>query len=433
MRLINFVILLILVCSCSNKYELNFKDKQDILRVAKSEELIEERQVQAGGYSLDDKYNLIKTRFEDKFFLKPSNNVLRYYFKDYDQQIAVIDETVFYLFYLANMALAFDDDRFQIELSKTVDDIIQTDHLNGYDGFLPRSVILNDDEKGLDIYPDEIHSNSYSLLMFGYYFAYNASTNEETKALIVNHIETIASYYLKNDLALIDNEGKEIEVSNLNTRHLSRELDALVIFETAAKLASSTDSRKIFKAKVNQLKDKGYIKWNKFVRFQFLNFTIPSHSSNWLNLIRLYSLSKITDEQIYYHNFKKLYNKLEKEKNPFFDALYLEVFGESDLSKKANIEYYLNTFPIELDNSEVISSYNNKNLKLFPMIVKNHQKAEVVNPLPIYQRPLVYFEWKSNQQRIDGNWGQKGNVLFSGLDFLVLYSMYMKLNSTNDK
>ena len=40
---------------------------------------------------------------------------------------------------------------------------------------------------------------------------------------------------------------------------------------------------------------------------------------------------------------------------------------------------------------------------------------------------MVYFEWKSNQRRVDGNFDQIGDEEFSGLDFLILYSMYQNL------
>ena len=107
----------------------------------------------------------------------------------------------------------------------------------------------------------------------------------------------------------------------------------------------------------------------------------------------------------------------------------MDLFNQLDEVKMQRISFYLQSFPIELDNREIISSYDaDVDLALFPRITKNYIEAESVEALPIYRRPLKYFEWKENQRRIDGNWEGKGNILFSGLDYLLLYSMYKKLN-----
>jgi hypothetical protein len=139
----------------------------------------------------------------------------------------------------------------------------------------------------------------------------------------------------------------------------------------------------------------------------------------------LYTLADLTNKKVYLRNFDKLYDVLSTENNPFFDALYMNLHDTVSPTKISDIKYYLETFPITFDNSEIISSYlEDINLESVPRYTKNSQEAEVKFPLPIYQRPMVYFEWKANQRRVDGNFNQNGNIEFSGLDFLVLYSMY---------
>lgn len=416
-----------LITSCSQKYNYRPSDQKKVAALTAIEELVEQRKEQAFAYDIDSKYEVMLARFNDDFLLRPTNTVIREYRIGRDSQSAVIDETVFYLFYLTELLRLDHSPEIQKSIAKVVDDIILMDKLNGFDGYLPRSVTYVNGE--MQIVPDEIHSNSYSLIMFGYYSAFMATDDDVIKAKIANHVAVIAKYYLDNDLVLRDDKGQEVRVSNLNKRHLSRELDALVIFEIAGLLTRDQELKDLFKAKAEDLKKRGYIKNNKILHLSIFNFQIPSHSSSWLNLVRLYALAKATDEEIYKHNFMKLYQILAVNQNPFFDALYMDLLNEIDVEKLNRIEYFLQTFPIELDNREIVSSYKgDTKLRPFPRITKNYIEAEPYDALPIYRRPLKYFEWKENQLRIDGNWHNKKTMRFSGIDYLVLYGLYKNLS-----
>ncbi|MBT4989607.1 MAG: hypothetical protein HOM96_03630 [Rickettsiales bacterium] len=422
-------ILILFCCSCSQRYSYDKSSLNEATKIKEIENVLAARQQQALLYDIDSKYTILLDRFNSQFLLSPRNIVVREYFTNRDVQTSVIDETVFYLIYLSQLSMVFDNDDLEQLIYNIVVDIIEIDKLNGLDGYLPRSVSFDKDLNQLVIVPDEIHSNSYSIIMLGYYMAYNSSKSMKVRDLISGHVSMIAKYYLDNDLVLRDDKGNEVRVSNLNKRHLSRELDALVIFEIGKKLTKDPKLQLKFEAIVDELKAKGYNKKHKILHLTLLNFEIPSHSSNWLNMLRLYILAKATDEKIYENHFVKLYNILEDEHNPFFDVLYMDLFNQLDEVKMQRISFYLQSFPIELDNREIISSYDaDVDLALFPRITKNYIEAESVEALPIYRRPLKYFEWKENQRRIDGNWEGKGNILFSGLDYLLLYSMYKKLN-----
>ena len=422
------ILVILLLFSCSKKFEYDSNDYKQLERIEAVENLIELRKEQVSQYDLNSKYEIILNRFKSKFLLYPTHLVIRSYNANKTDQIAVIDETAFYLFYLSQIINKTNFNEVEREIYKVISDIYKMDEVNGFDGFLPKNVGFDLVSNSLKQYEGEIHSNNYSILMFGYSSIYQNVENPKIRSLISDHVTMVAKRYIENDLKLVDETGKEIEVSNLRTRHLSRELDALVIFEVAANIANNQKDRDQFELLVSKLIEKKYIRNKKKVHFKLFNFQIPSHSSNWLNLLRLYTLANLTDKKVYMHNFDKLHNVLKVEYNPFFDALSMSLYDSDSQNALHDIKYYLETFPIAFDNSEIISSYlDNIDLEAFPRYTKNLQEAEVTFPLPIYQRPLVYFEWKANQRRVDGNFNQSGDIEFSGLDFLVLYSMYKNL------
>ena len=175
------------------------------------------------------------------------------------------------------------------------------------------------------------------------------------------------------------------------------------------------------------------------------SWNLASPSSHWLNMMKLYILVKAThaSQPIYkidskktteslnqaqrHHNyeimFKKLYNQLKDSENTLFTLLYGDLFSLS--TKELDIVISdLQNFPLSLNDHEIInSSRGDINLKRFPKITKTKRYTENTNPLPIYDRPLVYFEWKRNQHRVDGNFLLKGNVEYAGLDFLIAYAL----------
>jgi len=141
--------------------------------------------------------------------------------------------------------------------------------------------------------------------------------------------------------------------------------------------------------------------------------------------VRLCALTEATDREAYNTALRKLYRSQKHERNPQFAIMYLSRNPElpADLLKR-EIHTYLSSFPLSLNNHEIINRKDRDiQQKLFPPLVKHSWRAEAKVPLPIYRRPLSYNEWKQNPFRLDGKFHKRGRVLFPGTDFLLAYWM----------
>lgn len=393
-------------------------------RIEKSDKYRAIRKLEANLLTLAEKEYYLLDRFQKKFIIYDEFLVKRYNYKDGSNISAHIDESALYLAYLANRAASLKNQKnYQQAAINIVKAIYYLDNLNKLDGYLPRYVTLKDNifTPGLET----IRTNSYAILFFAYYQAYQNLQNINLKNLIENHIELIIKYYLKNDLDLHHYDGTEIKYSSLKSKILSHQLSALTIFEIANLIVTDKQLKNKIQQKLAYFYKKGYKKYNKMMRNSLGNWQFSSHSSNWLNMLKLYVLAIATNDEIYKNNFKNLYKVLQDDDNIFYDLLYGKIFPLNILQKRKIIAE-LNNYPISLDNHEIINSLRNEiKLDKFPKIIKNKRHIEGVKTLPIFDRPLVYFEWKNNQFRLDGNFLANGNIEYSGLDFLLAYAILL--------
>jgi hypothetical protein len=414
-----------LLSSCVFKAKIppidNFTIEQ---RIEKSDKYRAIRKLEANSLTLDEKEYYLLDRLQKRFIIYDEFLVKRYNYKDASNISAHIDESALYLAYLANRAASLKNDQnYQKAALNIVKGIYYLDNLNKFDGYLPRYVTLKD-----NIFTpgsETIRTNSYAILFFAYYQAYQNFQNITLKNLIKNHIELIIKYYLQNDLDLHHHDGMEVKYSSLKSKILSHQLSALTIFEIANIIVTDKQLKSKIQQKLAYFYKKGYKKYNKIMRNSLGFWQFSSHSSNWLNMLKLYVLVIATNDSIYKNNFKNLYKILANDDNIFYNLLYDKIFPLNALQKRKIITN-LNNYPISLDNHEIINSSRSKiELDNFPKIIKNKRHIEGLKALPIFDRPLVYFEWKNNQFRLDGNFAAKGNIEYSGLDFLLSYAILL--------
>lgn len=426
MKKIQLLLISLLLSSCSTYVKKIPTSNSPSLkqRIIISDAHRKARKEESETFSFSEKELYFLQRFQKKFLIKPEFLVKRYHFKDGSNISAYIDESSLYLSYLALKTKKLEFNKgFKKAAQKIIKGIYYLDSLNKLDGYLPRFVTLTNNE--FIISEEPIRTNSYSLLLFSYFLAYNYFDDKEIKQMITHHTELIIKYFLKNNLVLKDPEGNKIKYSNLKSNLiLSRKLDALVLFEIANIIVQDKALKKAINSKLEYFKHKKYDHPKQIMRPSLGAWHLVSPSSHWLNIMKLYILVKATDNENYKKMFKKLYKKLKNSQNALFTLLYGDVFSlSSDELKDAFISLY--NFPLALNNQEIInSSRTDISLKRFPRIIKNKRYTENKTPLPIFDRPLVYFEWKRNQYRVDGNFLSEGNIEFSGLDFLLPYALF---------
>jgi len=114
------ILVILLLFSCSKKFEYDSNDYKQLERIEAVENLIELRKEQVSQYDLNSKYEIILNRFKSKFLLYPTHLVIRSYNANKTDQIAVIDETAFYLFYLSQIINKTNFNEVEREIYKVI-------------------------------------------------------------------------------------------------------------------------------------------------------------------------------------------------------------------------------------------------------------------------------------------------------------------------
>lgn len=395
-------------------------------KLESSEQIIKQREKEAQSLDLPAKERYFYERFLTKFILEP-NLVKRYHLTNSNVSEAHIDESLLFLACLALRYQVTQEAKYQETAHKIIQGLYFLENLDGFNGYLPRYVI----KKGDNFMPskEQIATNSYSLLAFAYLLAYQNFDNEKIKNMLTKHLTIITKYILEHNLELVEPDGSKVEFGKFNAKFdPSKQLTGLAFFETANVIVRNDQIKATLQDKLENLYRKKYRKKNKITYLRLFGFwDLASTSSNWLNYIKLYTAIKATNHPIYKKMFSKLYHNLAKEENIFYDLLYYDIYPTA-LSQLHYSKQILASFPLELNNNEIINSGRAtvKTTK-FTNIIKNKRWLETSKPLPIYARPIIYHEWKRNQFRVNGNIGANGNVEFSGLDFLLAYSIYEKI------
>ena len=284
---------------------------------------------------------------------------------------------------------------------------------------------------------NNVHINVYSQLLFAYTHAYLLFEDPELKQMIQDHVLLISEYFLENDFVLKNEKGEIMRYSDLSPKSFTfkknRQLDLLLILESGLVILDETGfNMEDFRSKKKELLDRyKYYQSIQRLHLKIGIFEFPSHSSDWLNFLKLHALISLTDEENYKNAFMNLYKSQQREENPLFQAMYLDIKEDISPEEKELVEkssnYYLSTFPLNLSNAEIINSHN-KDIQKKIRFIKLKKVVEAETPLPIFMRPLKGHEWKRNAFRLNGNILESGNKEYPGTDFLLAYWMMEKNN-----
>ncbi|MAE63858.1 MAG: hypothetical protein CMJ18_06255 [Phycisphaeraceae bacterium] len=301
------------------------------------------------------------------------------------------------------------------------------DACNGLDGYLPKRVRLRDGALAPE--PYETHSNAYAQLLFAYVSAWAIfDDDDDMRGAVRDHVRRIAAHFLDHDLALTGPDGAAIPYSDLRPSRSrmsrSRILDALVLAESVRFILPEHDpAHQHMSEHLERMVACGYLRKIQSLRFEMLSFTVPTDSTDWLNFLRLHTLCATSGRSAYVRALDRLYRSQQSERNALFIVIHRAASTGDERSAPRAAEM-LATFPLDLDNREIINSRDRDVARRwFPRWVKNGWRAEARAPLPIYRRPSAKHEWKHNPFRIDGNFGAKHEHTYPGIDFLLAYWM----------
>ncbi len=416
-RLYKALIALPLISGCTHLSPIHQNNGLE-QRIKVSQKLIETRKKEAESLSLEEKAKFFENKLDD-FFIENYALMARE-IKESGEINAELDATTSLLPMLAFKYAVKKDPKTQELASKVIDGIIALDEFETYDGYIISSVSFDEKLRCVDEKSKTLH---YTQLFFAYVTANKLFDDKEIKEKIKKHTSKIADYLLKCELYLEKPNGEKISDSNIkpSTLRLSRSrcLDALVISESIKYLTNDKRFEKVLEDCV----DKDYLKRIQKLQLRFLNFKIPTHSSDWLNFLRLHTLIETSASPEYKTALKKLFEKEEVENNPLFNSIFLlsnPTYEKKEQLRKSTWDI-LSTFPLNLTNQEIINTGVQQ--KLFSQRVKNKSVPESIDALPIYMRALKWNAWKDNPYRIKGNLNSKGTKRYSGIDFLLAYWM----------
>jgi hypothetical protein len=431
MKNIRFYLLLTIImlvpsgCNYLTMPSTHFKDGQT--RHTQSDQLIAKRKQQAQHHTLSEKALI----FESQIFTTYKAKAHYLFGKEIKKNRKLkidIESTASVLNAMSAKYGVTGDEKDLQKIYDILTSITTFDAHNTLDGYLPCVAEGN----SLKIIDNHTHSNAYTQLLAAYLTVAKVTDDTLVVAQLQKQARRIANYFINNNFKMRDQHDLLISHSDISPNIFkssrSRILDLLAICETLNYiLPESTDINNALDKVLKIARQCGYHHKIQALSIQLFDIHIPTHSSDWLNMMRLYILCEISDKKAYHHAFSKLYKEQEDEFNPLFIIL------AQDHQASPYVKQYLDSFPTVLTNQEVMPHKKIK-LKKWPPYVKNKRIVEAKIPVPIYQRPLSTYEWKRNPYRVSGNHHRKGEKSYSGIDFLEAYWLgrYHKLISPND-
>lgn len=139
---------------------------------------------------------------------------------------------------------------------------------------------------------------------------------------------------------------------------------------------------------------------------------IPTHSSDWLNMMRLTTLYQFQQSPEYKRALQVHFKSQQDEDNALFEAMHQLVTNTPSRSLKL-----LDQYPLLTDNRQIVNPTQSYSL------IKGNWHAQTKEPIPIYKRGFHYNIWKKNPFKSIENPNQEPTINYPGLDFLIAYHL----------
>jgi len=188
----------------------------------------------------------------------------------------------------------------------------------------------------------------------------------------------------------------------------SRVLDLLVIAEGLKALTGSSESKQLLADCI----DAGYIRKLDHFEIDLGLAKIPTHSTDWLIMMRLTTLYQFQPSPEYKRGLERHFKTQQDEDNALFEAMHKLVTG-----KPSRALDLLNDYPLLTDNREILHQPD------YYQYIKNRWHAQTRDPIPVGQRGYHYNIWKRNPFEARENPGQSRTTSCHGLDFLLAYHL----------
>jgi len=408
--------------------------------VKRSHRHTEHLREQAASYNLEEKALYFERTLLEN--LHPEIKLSPLVFSKGKPGVLRMDMSALMLAMLATKYHVLQKDEDKALISKIIDNIITADVTNGYDGFVPFKFKVKNDT--LEVVSNNTHANIYVQLFFAYYQVLFYVDDENIQKQVKQHLRLILWHFIQKNYVLYDHDGGKAKYSDLSPRsltiHHNRQLSLLSLLDFGLfALDRHPNTDRVLVAKMistrKQIIDLGYGDSISNLHLQFMGIELPTHSSTWLNFLKIYTGSGSSNDPLYKRAYRSLYHHYADERNPWFELIGLCVMKPSpdEVAKTvARIKSILATYPLDLTDHEVINSKNANIIKADSYHIKLKRIIETVEPLPIYQRPLNHYEWKTNQMRLDGNFHSKGQRRYTGIDYMQLYWL-MRIVEKNEK
>ncbi|MCM8532216.1 MAG: hypothetical protein NE330_13730, partial [Lentisphaeraceae bacterium] len=326
----NWLIIVVLFTSC-HSYDVHDHYSEDELseRVILSDTGTEKLRLEAESKSLLEK----ATYFESKILkeIHPKYKfVPKHYYSDRKDQL----RTDMSSHMLAALAFKYGVTKSAQDLKlieQMIDTFIAADETNGYDGFLPYKVTVKDGK--LVATDNETHENIYVQLFFAYVIILKNVDDKSVLVKVKSHSKTILKYFAKHDFVLYTHEGKEADYSDLSLTRYSlyknRKLSLLSLLDYGLLVLDEGPLKTKLLETRKKAEGLGYEDTILSLHTAFLNREFPTHSSSWLNFLKIYNGWHSSGNEIYQKAFMSLYKNYEDERNPFLELMKASLFESS--------------------------------------------------------------------------------------------------------